>query len=347
MLLSRHLHEIALREWRFAANSCYNLAKLLLPGMPYMPHLLILSRHANEYRELIQSANLPGLTITATQNPAEALKSAMDCELIFGEPSLLSQVIAEMRRLRWVQATWAGIEPLLAICREKNIILTNVRGVYGPLMSEYVFGYLLAIERRLLPRWQAQQERLWDDRPPGTLRGKILGLVGVGSIGAHLARIARCFGMRPYGLTRHSEDCPDVERYFHVREKLAFARELDYMVCTLPETAKTRALVDVRMLASLPPHAWLINVGRGSSVDEQALVVALTSGRLAGAVLDVFQEEPLPLDHPLWCTPNTFITAHIAARNYPPDIAALFIENYRRYAKGEAMIGLVNFEQGY
>jgi phosphoglycerate dehydrogenase-like enzyme len=312
-----------------------------------MPHLLILSRHANEYQQLILSADLPDLAIFAAQDPAETDKYADDCELVFGEPSLVCQVIGAMPRLCWVQSTWAGVEPLLAACRDRGIVLTNVRGVYGPLVSEYVFGYLLAIERCILPRWQAQQARLWDDSSPGTLRGKLLGLLGVGSIGAHLAHTASSFGMHVRGYTRQSEDCPEIGRYFHGGEWVDFAGGLDYLVCTLPGTAHTRELVDAEKLRALPTHAWLVNIGRGSTVDEQALVSALQGGQLAGAVLDVFQEEPLSAGHPLWRTPNTFITSHTAARNYPPDIAALFIENYRRYLKGEAMIGTVSCEQGY
>ena len=312
-----------------------------------MPQLLILSRHATEYRRLIQSASLPGLTIFATQDPLEAQKFARECEIVFGEPSLVSPLIAGMVHLRWVQSSWAGIEPLLSAGLGRQVILTNVRGVYGPLMSEYVFGYLLAIERRILPRWQAQQARLWDNSPPGTLHGKLLGLLGVGSIGAYLARTARCFGMRVHGYTRQSEDCPEVNRYYHGEQKLDFAAELDYLVCTLPGTAITHGLVDAEMLRALPAHAWLVNIGRGSTLDENALVSALQDGRLAGAVLDVFQEEPLPPGHPLWRTPNTLITAHTAALNYPPEIAALFIENYRLYLKGEKLKYMVSFDEGY
>ena len=312
-----------------------------------MPQLLILSRHATEYRRLILSARLPDLTIFATQDPLEAQKFARDCEIVFGEPSLVSPLVAGMSRLRWVQSSWAGIEPLLSAELGRQVILTNVRGVYGPLMSEYVFGYLLAIERRILPRWKSQQAGLWDNSPPGTLHGKLLGLLGVGSIGACLARTARCFGMRVHGYTRQSEDCPEVNRYYHGGQKLDFAGELDYLVCTLPGTAITHGLVDAEMLRALPAHAWLVNIGRGSTLDENALVSALQDGRLAGAVLDVFQEEPLPPGHPLWRTPNTLITAHTAALNYPPEIAALFIENYRLYLKGEKLKYMVSFDEGY
>lgn len=312
-----------------------------------MSVLLIMSRHAREYQSHLQSENLPSLTSFAAQDIHAAQPYLPACDLLFGEPSLAAQVMGQMPSLRWIQATWAGVEPLLAACRERSITLTNVRGVYGPLMSEYVFGYLLAIERRILTRWQAQQNHIWDGSDPGSLRGKLLGLLGVGSIGAHLARTAQLFGMRLRGYTRCSEEAPEIEQYFHGDQKLAFARGLDYLVCTLPGTAHTRGFVDAELLHALPTHAWLVNVGRGSTVDEGALVEALNRGRLGGAVLDVFQEEPLPPSHPLWRTPNTFITSHTAARNYPPDIANLFIENYRRYLSGEPLIGLVNLEEGY
>jgi phosphoglycerate dehydrogenase-like enzyme len=118
-------------------------------------------------------------------------------------------------------------------------------------------------------------------------------------------------------------------------------------VCVLPGTNATRHLVDARLLNSLPPHAWLVNIGRGSTVDEAALVEALDAGRLGGAVLDVFQQEPLPPEHPLWRTPNTFITAHVAAKNYLPDIADLFCDNYLRFLRGESLRGQVDFEHGY
>ena len=229
----------------------------------------------------------------------------------------------------------------------RDYTLTNVRHVYGPQMSEYVFGYLLLIERGILPRWQAQQAGRWDTTLPGTLRRKTLGLLGVGSIGAHLAGTARHFGMHVRGYTRFSENCPDVEAYFHGEALPEFAAGLDYLVCVLPGTAATRQLVDASLLAALPPHAWLVNIGRGTTVDEAALVEALNAGRLGGAVLDVFQQEPLPAEHPLWHTPNTFITAHVAAKNYLPDIAGLFCENYLRFLRGEPLRGQVDFELGY
>ena len=122
---------------------------------------------------------------------------------------------------------------------------------------------------------------------------------------------------------------------------------LDYLVCSLPGTKATKGLINKEVFSALPSKTWFINVGRGNILDETILVNALNRGSLAGAVLDVFVEEPLPFDHPLWHTPNTYITSHTAAKNYLPDIASLFIENYKLFINGMPLQYLVNFEQQY
>jgi phosphoglycerate dehydrogenase-like enzyme len=314
---------------------------------PKLHNLLILSQHFEIYRQLIEQANLPGLSIRAVGEPDQALRIGGGCDLVFGEPSLISQVLTSLPNVKWVQTSWAGVEPLLGLDMKRDYILTNVRNIYGPMMSEYVFGYLLMLERRILPRWQAQLNKKWDDRASGKLKGKIFGLLGVGTIGAHLAATAHHFGMRVYGYTRQSETCKDVDRYFHGDSWCTFAFDLDYLVCTLPGTTATKCIVDADFLAALPTKAWLVNIGRGITIDEPALVNALNNRALAGAILDVFAEEPLPPNHPLWSTPNTYITSHTAARNYPPDIASIFIENYNLFNQGEPLLYQVNFEKGY
>jgi phosphoglycerate dehydrogenase-like enzyme len=319
--------------------------------------LLILSRHAGDYHALVEAARLPDLSIVSTTDAAALPATAADCDLVFGEPSLVSRVLSRLPALRWVQATWAGVEPLLDPALSRRYILTNARGVFGPLMSEYVFGYILAHERKMFAKRDAQQQGRWDPTPPGRLRGRVLGLLGVGSIGAHLAGTAKHFGMRVKGYTRASASCAEVDEYFHpptdsgsaseTAGLRAFAADLDYLVSIMPNTAATRHLVDADLLAALPPRAVFINPGRGSVVDEAALVRALTDGRLAGAVLDVFQTEPLPVDHALWRTPNTIITSHTAALSFPVDIAPIFIENYRRLVAGQPLRYVVDFEAGY
>jgi phosphoglycerate dehydrogenase-like enzyme len=310
-------------------------------------HLLILSEDFEAYKRLIDQEKLPGLSILAPWCEDELGRKSQACDLAFGEPSRVSKVINQLPGLTWVQTTWAGVEPLLEPGLRRDYILTNARNVYGLMMSEYVFGYLLAIERQILSRWQSQRDGKWDGSTPGSLRGKLLGLVGVGTIGSHLADTARHFGMRIFGYTRRSESCSVVERYFHGDDYLAFASDLDYLVCSLPGTENSKKLVDAAFLAALPQKAWLINIGRGTTIDETALAEVLTNRSIAGAVLDVFSQEPLPLGHPFWTTPNTFITCHTAARNYLPDIANLFVENYRRFIANQPLLYQVDFVQGY
>jgi phosphoglycerate dehydrogenase-like enzyme len=315
-----------------------------------MHRLLILSRHARDYHRLVDAALLPDLEVTSTADPADVTARAGDFDLAFGEPSLLKHVVPAMGALRWAQATWAGVEPLLDPALRRDYLLTNARGVFGGLMSEYVFAYLLAHERRMFEKRASQAEGKWDPEPPGTLRGRTLGLLGVGTIGAALARTAKHFGMTVKGYTRASEDSADVDRYFHgaMSGQLdAFGSDLDYLVSIMPSTKDTRHLVDATFLRALPPRAVFINPGRGGVVDEAALAAALEQGRLAGAVLDVFQQEPLPPEHVFWRTRNLIITSHTAALSVPEDIAPLFIDNYRRLLRGEPLKYQVNFELGY
>ena len=140
-----------------------------------MHKLLIISRHAADYRRLIDAARLPDLEIVAASDAGSAAAEAAACDLALGEPSLLREILPQMALLRWAQATWAGVEPLVEGQVRRDYILTNARGVFGPLMSEYVFGYLLAHERRIFEKHASQQAGRWDPRPPGTLRGKQLG----------------------------------------------------------------------------------------------------------------------------------------------------------------------------
>lgn len=303
-----------------------------------MHRLLILSKHADAYRRLVEAAALPQLVVTADESASE---------IVLGEPALIAPAIDRLSQVTWVQSTWAGVEPLLDPSRRRDYLLTNARGVFGGLMSEYVFAYVLARERRLLDKHASQRERRWDPTPPGTLRGKTLGLLGVGSIGAALAKTAKQFGMRVKGYTRASQSSPDVDEYFHGDQLTAFARDLDYLVSVMPNTAKTRRLVDAQLLAALPPRAVFINPGRGATVDEAALVEALQAKRIAGAVLDVFDREPLPADHVLWTLPNVLITSHTAALSAPEDIAPVFIDNCRRFIAGAPLRYVVSFDEGY
>lgn len=312
-----------------------------------MPQLLILAKHAADYERLVREAWLPDLDMVAASDVADGLARGGSSEILLADPRRARDAIGHLPSLRWVQLTWAGVEPLLDPSLRRDYQLTNIRGVFGPLMAEYVFAYILAHERRVLSRYLAQQEGRWDATLPGSLRSKRLGLMGVGSIGADVARTGKHFGMNVRGYTRSSHGCSDVDQYFHADDRLAFADGLDYLVATLPNTGSTRLLVDAALLAALPPRAVFINAGRGSVVDDTALVEALTAGRIAGAVLDVFRDEPLPPSHVFWRTPNLLITSHTAAPSFAADMVRVFADNYRRYVRGEPLQHRVEFERGY
>ncbi len=303
-----------------------------------MPKLLILSRDQDEYKHLIESAGLPDLELSVDPN---------ECDIVLGEPKLIRDALPRLLSLKWVQSIYAGVEPLVDPAQRRDYVLTNARGVFGELMSEYVFGYLLFLEKKILGRIKAQAAKQWQRPESGILRGKTIGLLGVGSIGAHLAGTAKQFGMKVRGFTRGSETSTSVDQYFHDNDLLTFVTGLDYLVCVLPRTRDTNQIVDQTVLAALPAHAIFINVGRGNAVDESALVKTLNEGKLASAVLDVFETEPLPEDHPFWTTPNLYMTFHTSAISYPGDLTKLFVENYQMYIQGKPLKHQVDFDRAY
>ena len=221
-----------------------------------MHRLLILSRYARDYHALVEAARLPDLAITAATDPAVAPDAAGSFDLAFGEPALLRQVLPALTGVGWVQSTWAGVEPLLDPALRRDYILTNARGVFGPQMCEYVFAYLLAHERKIFEKQASQDAGRWDPAPPTRLRGKQFGLLGVGTIGAALARTAKHFGMGVKGYTRASEDSADVDRYFHgslAAVGAAVAADLENLVSVLADTVPCLGISGSGFCATMPP----------------------------------------------------------------------------------------------
>ena len=312
-----------------------------------MPNLLILTQESKKYLDLIQHAHLPNLEIFTEFNSKS--------DIVFGDTGRIKEVLPKLPNLKWVQTTSAGIERLMVPTLRRDYILTNARDVFGESMSEYVFGYILSFQKRIFERYEAQKSKEWDNSDGGRLRGKTIGLLGVGSIGSHLAITAKHFGMNVWGFTRSSESSKNIHQYFHPhsgsisQEKgiLGFAKGLDYLVSVLPRTEDTNKIINAELLNALPSHAIVINVGRGNAIDESALEEVLRQGKIAGAVLDVTEQEPLPKDHPFWTTPNLLLTFHTSAMSYPEDMVQLFIDNYQLYAEGKPLKHQVNFEKGY
>jgi phosphoglycerate dehydrogenase-like enzyme len=215
-------------------------------------------------------------------------------------------------------------------------------------MSEYVLGWCSWVTQRTETYRAAQRERRWIETVlPGRLRGKTMTLIGVGDIGREIARVVRAVGMHVIGVSRSGQRVPAVERVYrpgHLPRAMAAA---DFVVVVVPLTRKTRGLIDARALAAMRPGAWLLNIARGPVVDETALVDALQSHRIAGAILDVFPTEPLPADHVLWGLDNVVITPHVAGPSTPEELAPVFNDNLARWLRGRPLQHVVDRARGY
>lgn len=308
--------------------------------------VLIIGDDAGDYAALVETADDLSISIAVCPNASDAASVYSDQTILFGNPDSIARVLPDMPTVEWVQSTWAGVTPLLEIGR-RDYLLTGIKGVFGPQMSEFVIGYMLASELKVIERLAAQRDRQWFKKASGTLLGKKIGVMGTGSIGQAIARRAKDNGMTVTGLSRTGASNPDFENVFKVEDLHKFLHDLDYLVSVLPHTTETDQLLDQSALAQLPAHAYFINVGRANVVDDEALLSALASDQLRGAVLDVFDVEPVPAESRLWDAPNLLITGHIAAISHPALIAPIFLENYKRFVSGQSLQNVISFDNGY
>jgi phosphoglycerate dehydrogenase-like enzyme len=286
-----------------------------------------------------------------------------EVEIIVGSraPTDLTRV----PRLRWVQVHSAGVDHMAADPPwRKGIQVTNARGVYAIPIAEYVSGMVLRINQPVSAWATDQAAHRWPaGEPPliSIIRGKTAVILGYGSIGREVARQLSAMGMRIVAVKlrpelRHDPSFrvpgtgdPDgsiPDRIVGVAGLVDAVHSADILVVTMPLTDITRGIVDGEVLAALPAAAWLINVSRGALVDEPALLEALEAGRLAGAVLDVFGQEPLPPDSPWWDAPNVIVTPHasgVTLRFFDE----LVVENVRRYLAAEPLLNPIDPERGY
>jgi phosphoglycerate dehydrogenase-like enzyme len=290
----------------------------------------------------------------------EALAQA---EVLFGipggfSPQGLIDAIHGGPQLRWVQARNAGagqhVAQALEIDREavERVMVTTASGVHaGPLAEFALFG-LLAFTKRLPRMLRDKQRRYYppQEQPSDELRDKTLLIVGAGAIGAEIARLAQAFGMRVLGIKRDvSQPVPHVDELHPIDDLRELVGQADAVVSVLPGTQETQGLLDAEVLGAFKPGALFVNVGRGTAVDEEALIERLRDGTIAGAALDVFEQEPLPQDSPLWELENVIISPHDTAR-VPAEEGRqvdLFCDNLRRYLAGEPLRNRVDLELLY
>jgi phosphoglycerate dehydrogenase-like enzyme len=269
------------------------------------------------------------------------------------------ELLARAPRLRWIQSASAGVEDMARALRGRDVVLTNAAGVAAAPIAEHALGVILMFCRNLHVAGRRQSEARWDrfgvmsgtGTPIRELRGSRVLIVGLGPIGRILADDCSGLGAIVRGVRRNPSDSP-VRPFESVAGPQALDSLLpwaDFVVLAVPDTAETHHLIGERQLALMRADAYLVNVARGSVVDEDALVAALQRGAIAGAGLDVFQEEPLPSSHPLWSLQNVILTPHVSGvtPQYFERALALFTDNLARHLEGKPLRNTVNQELGY
>ena len=279
--------------------------------------------------------------------------------------------VEKVPNLRWIQSSWAGVEKLLddPLLNQETVEVTSSSGANVSQMGEYVVMMLLMLGHKMPMMLQAQREKRWiEDKftslQPKELRGSTVGIVGYGSIGREVARQLYAYGAKVLASKRdamHPEDkgyIPEglgdpygnyFDRLYPMEGLRGMLEECDFVVLTLPHTKSTECLFVKETFDYMKPGSYFVNVSRGQLVDEGALIDALNSGQLAGAALDVYSQEPLPPESPLWSQPNLILTPHISAfsPNMLNQVIELFIENLKRYLNKQPLYNVIDREQGY
>ncbi|KLV06648.1 2-ketoacid reductase [Photobacterium aquae] len=304
-----------------------------------MHNLMICTNDPHRYQQQIEALELPGMELT--DDPRLAT-------ILLADPPAVANRLEDFPRLQWLQSTYAGIDTLTAPGLRRDYLLTNVRGCFGQLISEYVLGNMLALTRHLRDYHQLQMQHRWSPKPYRSLAGLTMLILGTGSIGNQLATAARALGLRSVGVNRSGQSSnaggfDDIAKIDMLDRWLPFA---DIVVSTLPATPKTDDLLNAERLG-LCQGALLFNVGRGNALCEEGLLQALASGAIHHAFLDVFKQEPLPQEHPFWQHPQITVTPHIAAVSFPEDVVDIFADNYSLLANNKPLRYLIDFNQGY
>jgi phosphoglycerate dehydrogenase-like enzyme len=263
----------------------------------------------------------------------------------------IGEALSYADQLRWLQWPFIGVDRLIPYLKNHpKLTLTNASGVFDEPIGEYVLGLVLAMAKDLPGTWAAQSKRSWAFRETESIAGKRALILGVGGVGCAIAAKLKPVGMDVIGVGRTAREGDAVfSKIATMADLPSLLSSSDYVIAALPLTAQTRGLFSARMFASMRPAARFINVGRGELVDEQALIAALRQGRLAGAALDVFQNEPLPVESPLWTLGRLIISPHMAGdiKETPDRLECLFRNNLKRFIEGEPLVNKVDIDLGF
>ncbi|MBS3920610.1 MAG: D-2-hydroxyacid dehydrogenase [Deltaproteobacteria bacterium] len=306
--------------------------------------LLIYHTNAKLYGEIL-SKRLPKLEICSASQPEEAIDLIEEAEIILTW-KIPDELLKKAKNLKWFASLGAGNEHLIHNPFIPEYVLFTKVTVYGEMMAEYVFAYLLYFCRDLQKYFLDQRHKIWEQRRPERLRGKVLGILGLGSVGKEIAKRGRQFGMDVLGLKRTPESVENVDQVFGPQDLKKMIPLVNYLIVALPLTPETNHFIGERELSLLKEGTTLINIGRGKTIDERALSKILRTKRIK-AVIDVFEEEPLPPESELWDMENVIITPHVSGINLPEEICEEFVKNYEHWVRKEPLLTLVDREKGY
>ena len=303
------------------------------------------------YLDAIAAADLSSRVIVEVMSrkdtPTQAQRSDTEAMLAWGAPAGL---LPNMPKLRWVQALTAGVEGWLALPDlPRGLTLTCARGTHRESMAENIFGALFHLTKPYAAIVQDQKQSKWVRRVATPLAGQTLGILGLGAIGQQVAEIADAIGMRVIGTKRRGAAIPHVDAVLPPERTDEVLAQSNFVLLLLPATPETENFMNAARLARMKPTAWLLNFGRGHLIADADLIAAVKAKKIAGAVLDVFRQEPLPSDHPFWQTEGIIVLPHIGGGHPQRDkvVAELFVANLRRFLDGETLKEVVDRASGY
>lgn len=286
-------------------------------------------------------------TLDLCTNEGEARKAIPEADVLLAATTFPVHLLSFAKKLRWIQVLGAGVERFVEGGVPEGVIMTRVNVGFGSLIAEYVMAHLLSLTQKVRDFAKLQEAREWNQKEVAHICGETIGVAGVGAVGREVARIAKAFGMKVFGLDLQKDVHPAIDRSYIFAELRTFLKELKYLVICLPLTVRTTGMFGAAQFAEMRDDAVIVSTARGPIVVTQDLVEALRTGALGGAILDVFDNEPLPPDHPLWGVENVIITPHISGPSIPEDMVDFFVGNFDRFRKGERLKGCVDVERGF
>jgi D-2-hydroxyacid dehydrogenase (NADP+) len=303
-------------------------------------NVLILSRDQNphEFKSYL-TEEFPDVNFVAAREEKEAEGFIEEAEVLV-VLRMSDSLLSRAKKLKWIHCMITGtnyIEELPSFQARKDLLFTSTRGIHGPQVSEMAILLMIALNRKFPKFVRNQDRRVWERWPTTLLYQKKVAILGVGVIGESLARKCKAFEMTVIGLDPVKRDIASVDRFYGMDRLHDVMAEADYVVSVAPSTPENQRMLNAAAFAKMKPTAFFLNLGRGETVDEDALVQVLKERRIAGAALDVFWKEPLPPDHPFWQLDNLILTPHVGGMCdiYVKQAVVIFRENLRRYLRGE------------